>query len=127
MRVTRPALYALVLLFMPVMAFAQKTTYDFDKNANFSSFHTYQLKEGTPAGNPLIDTRIVDAIKSQLATKGLTPDDANPDLFVVYHVAVDKQKELNGYTTGFGGYGGYGWGYGGGMTSTNVRVSEILV
>jgi hypothetical protein len=41
-------------------------------------------------------------------------------------VSVDKKKELNGYTTGMGGYGGYGWGWGGGMTTTNMRVNEIL-
>lgn len=127
MKAFRVALTALALALMPALAFAQKTSYDFDKDANFGSFHTYALKEGTPAGNPLVDKRLVDAIETQLAAKGLKPDAANPDLFVVYHVALDKKKELNGYTSGYGGYGGYGWRYGGGMSTTSVQVNEILV
>jgi hypothetical protein len=126
MKATRFCLSALMLALLPAAAFAQKTTYDFDKDVNFASIHSYALKEGTPAGNPLIDKRLADAIQSQLTAKGLKQDDANPDVWVVYHVSVDKKKELNGYTTGMGGYGGYGWGWGGGMTTTNMRVNEIL-
>ena len=123
----RLSLTALMLAVLPALAFAQKTTYDFDKDVNFASIHTYALKEGTPAGNPLIDKRLVEAIQSQLAAKGLKVDEANPDIWVVYHVSVDKKKELTGYTSGYGGYGGYGWRYGGGMTTTNMQVNEILV
>jgi hypothetical protein len=123
----RLSLTALMLAVLPALAFAQKTTYDFDKDVNFASIHTYALKEGTPAGNPLIDKRLVEAIQSQLAAKGLKVDEANPDIWVVYHVSVDKKKELSGYTSGYGGYGGYGWRYGGGMTTTNMQVNEILV
>ena len=123
----RLCLTALMLAVLPALAFAQKTTYDFDKDVNFASIHTYALKEGTPAGNPLIDKRLVDAIQSQLAAKGLKVDEANPDVWVVYHVSVDKKKELSGYTSGYGAYGGYGWRYGGGMTTTNMQVNEILV
>jgi Domain of unknown function (DUF4136) len=126
-KATRLFLTALMLAVLPALAFAQKTTYDFDKDVNFASIHTYALKEGTPAGNPLIDKRLVDAIQSQLAAKGLKVDEANPDIWVVYHVSVDKKKELTGYTSGYGGYGGYGWRYGGGMTTTNMQVNEILV
>ena len=126
-KATRLCLSVLMLALLPAAAFAQKTTYDFDKDVNFTSFHTYALKEGTPAGNPLIDKRLAEAIQTQLAAKGLKVDEANPDIWVVYHVSVDKKKELNGYTSGYGGYGGYGWRYGGGMTTTNVQVNEILV
>jgi hypothetical protein len=126
MKATHLCLSALMLALLPAAAFAQKTTYDFDKDVNFASIHTYALKEGTPAGNPLIDKRLADAIQSQMTAKGLKQDDANPDVWVVYHVSVDKKKELNGYTTGMGGYGGYGWGWGGGMSTTNMRVNEIL-
>jgi len=43
---------------------------------------------------------------------------------VVYHVAFDKQKDITAYNSGYGGYG-YRWG--GGWGTTNVRVNEILV
>jgi hypothetical protein len=51
-------------------------------------------------------------------------------VFVVYHVAFDKQKDISTFSSGYGGgYGpyGYGWGggWGGGTTSTQVR--DILI
>jgi hypothetical protein len=117
------------LVLVPALAMAQKTSYDFDKSANFSAYKTYALKEGTPVGQQLIDDRIVAAIESQLAAKGLTKS-ANPDVAVVYHVAFDKQKDISTFSSGYGGgYGpyGYGWGggWGGGTTSTQVR--DILI
>jgi hypothetical protein len=49
-------------------------------------------------------------------------------VIVVYHVAFDEQKDISSYSSGpmYGGYG-YGWGGGWGMTTTDVRVREILV
>jgi hypothetical protein len=51
-----------------------------------------------------------------------------PDVFVLYHVAFDKQQDISTYSSG-PIYGGYGWGWGGGWgaTSTDVRVRDILV
>jgi len=103
---------------------AQKTSFDFDKTANFAAFKTYALKDGTKVGDPLIDDRISAAIDSQLAAKGLTKNDAKPDVTVMYHVAFDKQKDITAYSTGGGPYA-YRWG--GGWGTTNVRVNEILV
>jgi hypothetical protein len=109
-------------LLLPSLAIAQETSYDFAKGTNFSAYHTYALKEGTPVGNPLIDNRIIEALKTELATKGLTNDDAKPDLFVTYHIAFDKQKDISAWSTGMGPYG---WHYG--MGSTDVQVREILI
>jgi hypothetical protein len=114
-----------VLALAPALALAQKVSYDFDKSATFGTYKTYQLKDGTKVGNPLIDDRIVAAIEAELATKGLTKTDANPDLTVVYHVAFDKKQDITAYSTGGGPYG---WRWGGGMGgTTDVRVNEILV
>ena len=109
-------------MLLPSLAFAQKTSYDYNKSANFSAFRTYSLKDGTKVGNPLIDDRIVAAIEAELATKGLTKDDGNPDLFVAYHVAFDKEKDISTWSTG---YGPYGWHYG--MGSTDVQVRTIVI
>ena len=114
---------ALVLL--PALAQAQKTSYDYDKTADFAKYKTYSLKDGTKVGDPLIDRRIVAAIETELAAKGFTKSDAKPDVAVVYHVAFDKQKDITAYNTG--GYGGYGYRWGGGWGTTDVRVNEILV
>ena len=130
MQKTRVLAGLAALLLVPAVAMAQKTTYDFDKTEDFSQNKTYVLKEGTPVGQQLIDDRIVAAIESQLAAKGLTKATGEPDVVVVYHVAFDKQKDISTFSSGYGGgYGpyGYGWGggWGGGTTSTQVR--DILV
>jgi hypothetical protein len=128
MTLHRPMLLALLIALVPAMAAAQKTTYDFDKTAPFSMFKTYAFKEGTPAGQPLIDQRIVAALENELKAKGFTKNDSNPDLVVLYHVAMDKQKDISAYSTGpaYGAYG-YGWGAGWGGTTTDVRVRDIVV
>ena len=119
---------AVVGLLLPALAMAQKTTYDFDKSASFGQYKTYQFEKGTPAGQELIDKRIVDAIKGQLKARGFTETSSNPDVFVLYHIALDKQQDISAYSTGpmYGGYG-YGWGGGWGTTTTDVRVRDIVV
>jgi hypothetical protein len=121
---------AIALVLAPALAFAQKVTYDYEKSADFAGFKTYALKDGTKVGQPLIDDRIVNAINTELAAKGLTKADANPDVYVVYHVAFDKQKDISTYSSGYGGgYGAYGWGWGGGWAggTTTTQVRDILV
>lgn len=113
-------------LLVPAIAFAQKTSFDFDKNTDFTKYKTYSLKDGTPVGDALIDKRIIDAIHLELAAKGLTRNDAAPDLAVVYHVAFDKKQDIQTFSTGIG-YGPYGYGWGGGWGTTDVRVIEILM
>ena len=121
---------AVALILSPAMLLAQKVSYDYEKTANFAGFKTYALKEGTKVGQPLIDDRIVAAIEQQLAAKGLTKADANPDVFVVYHVAFDKQQDISTFSSGYGGgYGPYGWGWGGGWAggTTQTQVRDILI
>ena len=120
----RSAAIGAALVLASASLLAQKTSFDFDKTANFAAFKTYALKDGTKVGDPLIDDRISAAIDSQLAAKGLTKNEAKPDVTVMYHVAFDKQKDITAYSTGGGPYA-YRWG--GGWGTTNVRVNEILV
>ena len=123
----KPAVALIAALALaPAVLLAQKTSFDFDKTASFTGYKTYVLKDGTKVGNPLIDNRIVAAIEAQLAAKGLTKSAAKPDLAVVYHVAFDKQQDITSYSTGMGG-GPYGYRWGGGWGTTDVRVNEILV
>jgi hypothetical protein len=117
-------------LLVPGLALAQKTTYDFEKSANFGGYKTYATKDGTKVGQQLIDDRISDAIDSALAAKGFRKVDANPDVFVVYHVAFDKEKDISTYSSGYGGgYGPYGWGWGGGWAggTSTTQVRDILI
>jgi Domain of unknown function (DUF4136) len=121
---------AAVVLMTPVLLLAQKVSYDYNKSANFAAFKTYAHKDGTKVGQPLIDERILNAIDTELAAKGLTKAEANPDAFVVYHVAFDKQKDISTFSSGYGGgYGPYGWGGGGGWAggTSTTQVRDILI
>jgi hypothetical protein len=119
----------LAILLAPALILAQKVSYDYDKTATFAAFKTYALKDGTKVGQELIDNRIVAAIETELAAKGLTKVASNPDVYVVYHTTFDKQKDISTFSSGYGGgYGAYGWRYGGawgGTTTTSVR--DILM
>jgi Domain of unknown function (DUF4136) len=118
---------AIAALLAPTLAMAQKVSYDYDKTANFAAFKTYAHKEGTKVGQPLIDDRIVAAIDAQLAAKGLTKVESDPDAVVVYHIAFDKEKDISTFSSGYGGgYGRYGYGMGG-MSSTSTQVRDILI
>jgi hypothetical protein len=129
MQKTRVVAGLAALVLLPVLAMAQDVSYDFNKSANFSAFKTYAMKEGTPVGQQLIDDRIVAAIDTAMAAKGFSKAAANPDVFVVYHVAFDKQKDISTFSSGYGGgYGPYGWGWGGGMGgTTSTQVRDILI
>jgi hypothetical protein len=125
----RHVIFAIAAVMIPTLAAAQKTSYDYDKSANFASFRTYALKDGTKVGQELIDNRIVAAIETELAAKGLTKSDT-PDVFVVYHVAFDKEKDISTFSSGYGGgYGAYGWGWGGGWAggTSTTQVRDILI
>src|SRR5215204_6280174 len=114
----------------PALLLAQKVSYDFSKTANFAAFKTYAHKDGTKVGQPLIDERIVAAIDTELAAKGFSKAAADPDVFVVYHMAFDQEKDISTYSSGYaGGYGAYGWGWGGGMGGgmTSTQVRNILI
>ena len=124
------SLFVVLALLVPALAMAQKTSYDYEKTADFTSYKTYEFKAGTAVGQELIDARIVSAIESQLAAKGLTKATGTPDVFVVYHMAFDKEKDISTYSSGYGGgYGAYGWGWGGGWAggTTTTQVRDILV
>ena len=115
-------LTAVLMLGLSMPLAAQKVTTDFDKHAPFAMFKTYGWKLGTPAKNPLMDERIINAIDAQLAAKGFMKMDLekNPDLLVVYHAAVDIETQITTFDSGGGWYGWYGPYYGGGTSTTYV-------
>ena len=113
----------LVLLALPAIVLAQKTSFDFDTTANFSRYRTYAWKPGTPAGEHFLDKRIVAAIESQLAAKGLTRNESSPDLYVRYHVGLGVQRSVNGFASGPGG--AYGWR--GSFDSIDLQLNEMAM
>ena len=109
--------WGVALFLLTCGTMAAKITVDWDKQASFTGYKTYAWAKGTPASNPLMDQRIVEAIDKQLAAKGLqkVEADKNADLIVLYHAAVGTETELNTMNMG-----GWGWRMGGGMSTTTV-------
>ena len=129
----RHTIQLLTLLLLPGVALSQKVNTDYDKAANFSSYHTYAWAKGTPVPNQLMDERVISNIDTQLAAKGLSKatDPEMADMLVSYHAALGHETQLN--TTdmgGWGGWGGYRYGGMGGMSTTtvqNIPVGQLIV
>jgi hypothetical protein len=66
-----------------------------------------------------MDQRIIEDIDSQLAAKGLTKVDQNPDLQVTYHAGLRQEKSATVY--GMGG----GWRMGGGMGQIQPNIENV--
>jgi Domain of unknown function (DUF4136) len=122
------ALVVLGLLFSSG-AVAQKINVDWDRQANFSQYHSYMWQQSPHPAKGFWDQRITDAVDQQLQAKGLTKVDANPDLWVVYSNSIHDQKEVvgTGYNMGPGwGWGGWGaWGGGPTTTTYNTYVTRL--
>lgn len=96
------------------------TNYDYDVNAEFESYRTYDWMPApeAPAGsakaaverNDLLDKRIRNAVDNALKQKGLAIDTNAPDMMIVYYVGIQDKVQVTdwGYR-----YSDYYWGYGG--------------
>jgi hypothetical protein len=127
--------------FVLVASFAsgQDVGYNFDQQADFTKYKTYKwvAVKGGEQPNELVARQIADAIERQLATKGLTKTDSDTaDLYVAYQVAVEQEKQMTTWDTGYGmgpGWGGryYGGYYGGGGMSTSttstINIGTVAV
>jgi len=124
-----------LLLALTLAACAPTVTIDFDKDVDFARYRTYAWEKGTPVPNDLVNRRIIKAVDDQLTTKGYQKTESNPDMFVAYHAALDKEVYYNttsmgvGYGPGWGpGYGWYGRGGGWGMASgSSVTTPNTVV
>jgi hypothetical protein len=119
------------------LAFAQDTRYNFDKQADFSKFKTYkwvQIK-GSDKPDDLIDRQIREALDAELGKKGLTKTDADAaDLFVGYQTAINTEKEVTSFDSGWGYGPGWGAGRYGGMgtgistsTTSTLYIGQLAV
>ena len=121
-------------LFITLAAHGQDVRYNFDKNADFSKFKTYEwvkLKDA-PAVNDLVNKQIMAAVDAELATKGLTKvNDDSANLYIGYQAAVGQEKEFTSFSSDWGYGGGWyrgGW-YGGmgGMSTTTGQTTTLYV
>jgi len=91
---------ALVGLLAVTAVFAAEISIDADRTLDFSTFKTYAWKANDKASDPLVDQAIVADIEEQLAAKGLKKVEGQPDLFVQYHVILQKEAKLTDWDEG---------------------------
>lgn len=117
-------------LFVVVCAYGQEVHYNYDREANFGAYKTYQWVDlPGRVSDELIDRDIKHAVDEQLAQKGLAKVEKNADLAVGYHALVNAEKGIN--LSAFGtrspvGVGGFDNGSVTGQTST-IPVGMLFV
>lgn len=115
-----------VLLFSAAAVSAQDVRYNFMPGTDFSKFHTYRWVniEGGNHPNQIVDAQIKQSVDAQLAAKGLTKTDSDKaDLYVGYQIAVNQEKQWNGYGMG----GGVRWGGMASATSSTINVGTLVL
>jgi hypothetical protein len=115
----------LLVLFCSALALAQDVRYNFLPGTDFTKYKTYKWVEIPGASHPdqIVSAQIMQAIDSQLATKGLTKTDSDQaDLYVAYQLAVNQEKQWDAM-----GYGGYRYNRMGTMTSSTINIGTLVV
>ncbi|UYZ62580.1 DUF4136 domain-containing protein [Hymenobacter weizhouensis] len=111
---------------------------DFDHSVNFRTYKTWAWypqqptdTEGGPAQGyqSFLDKRIRAAVERELAQKGLTFTDKNPDVYVAYSARVeDKQRANPGAFGGYPFWYGYGGWYGRGLPPvTDYKAGTVII
>jgi len=107
-------------------AVAQSVHTDYDHDAKFGDFHTFCLGH-VHTQNPLAQQRLEDAITRNLTAKGWSPGNDNScDVSVTaigyVHDRTEYTTFYNGFDTGWGWRGRWGWGtWGDGPAVTDVN------
>ena len=128
-RVFRLTLMVGALLTWCVAASAQDIKFNYMPGTDFAKYKTYKWVKvpNVQYPNSIMDEQIMRAIDAQLATKGLSKTEDNPDLYVTYQVAINQEREWNSYSTGGGAWGWGGWGGWGGMQTTTATSRTINI
>jgi hypothetical protein len=88
--------WAVLLMASAACAPALKVGYDYDRDANFTAYHTYDWLSGEQektgdmrTDNSAVDMRIRMAVGAQLLSKGYRRlYDEKPDFYVTYHIGL---------------------------------------
>jgi hypothetical protein len=122
-------------LMLGMLASAQDVRTNYMPGTDFSKYHTYAWVDeikGVPrvGGQPdqILDAQVKQAVDSQMAAKGLTKvvDSAKADLLFGFQLAIDREKQINGFADGWGVWGGWGpWA--GGLNSVSATTSTINI
>jgi hypothetical protein len=117
-------LYSLAALLVFAACSSIDVSYDYDKDANFTSYKTYgYTQEALALGiGDLNRDRLLRAIDAEMTARGFTKSDS-PDALVDLIVKAQERTQATATNTG-GYYGRYGWG--GGMSTTTINYDQYV-
>lgn len=108
----------IAILFLNIYCFSQVKT-DYDKTIDFKKYKTYNIKGWEKDSDQKLTDfdkeRIVNALTSELTSRGMSQVESNADAAITLYIVVNKKTSTTAYTNFNGGmgYGGrWGWGYG---------------
>ncbi len=113
----------IVLAFMSLVACSSvQVSYDYDKEANFTKYKTYEYTQETKelggSSGQLIRDRLLASVDQEMTSRGYTKTEGGADLMVELHIKAEQKTTATAYNTG-GVYGGrYGYYRYGGMGTT---------
>ncbi len=99
---------------------------DYNPATNFARYSSFGFKSTEQIADPIVESRIRNAITAALTSRGWTRNDQDPSIWIVAHVSLSEQTQLYTYNAGWG----YGWRWGGGPSTTMVEkipVGTILI
>jgi hypothetical protein len=118
-------------LFSTACGYSIKTSTDYDRSVRFSNYNSFFFVKGNSSGNPLMDQRATEDVRSALNNKGwMEVPEGMGQAAVVVHAAT---KTKHSYETLYDGWGGWGWrrgwgGFGGATTFVNdYKVGTVMV
>jgi len=117
-------------LFIATSAFAQKVSFTFDKQTDFSKYKTYRWEKHPLMQDidPALLMQLGAAFDAALVKSGLTKSATKEsDLVIVYTAGVDKEMDMTTYATGWIATPGWGgvWYTNGMVTTSTTSTVEI--
>ncbi len=114
-----------ILVCFSGLGFAQDVKYNYMPGTDFSKYHTYAWapSPGNIHPDQIVDQEIKQAVDTQLAQKGLTKTTGTPDVYVDYQIAVDQERQWNGWGMG----GGLRFGGMASATSSTINIGSLIV
>ena len=113
MRSLVPGLFAMLLLLGGCASRPEITT-DYDRNANFSAYHSFafepKLGTDTAGYTSLTTQRIKTAVQREMTARGYVYDEANPDLLVNFSAKLEDKVSVTQTPVPMSYYYGY-YGY----------------
>ena len=108
----RRILSIFILIIFLVGCSSISTTSDYDPSADFASYSTFSIYDGTIAGSelesaPLVKKRVMDAIVNEMQKKGFVEADSeNADLIIYTQAGTAEKMNVSDYGYGYGAWWG---------------------